>query len=250
MDSEEPPPAPAPAAAPAGVFAATQWTMVLQAGRPGEPGATLALERLFQAYWYPVYAYVRSRGHQPEDAKDLTQGFFASLLRRESLETVTPDKGRFRTFLIRSLQYHLSDVHSKAQAARRGGGSTVVELDALNPEQRYALEPESPGDSPDAAFDRRWSAVVMGRALSRLEQEQVSAGRGPAFAVLREFLGGAPHPGAYRVAEEQLGVERGTIAVRVQRLRQRCRELLIEEVRQTVGSRTELEDELRALFRR
>ena len=233
-----------------GQFAETQWSMVLRAGSPGEPGATLALERLCQAYWYPVYACVRSRGHEPEDAKDLTQAFFASLLRRESLESVSPEKGRFRTFLLRALQYHLSDARSRASAGRRGGGRQVVALDALEPEQRYALEPPAPGDSPDDAFDRRWGAVLMARAFARLEQEQTAAGKAPAFTVLREFIGGTPDAGAYRAAEEALGVARGTVAVQVQRLRQRCRELIMDEILQTVGSRAEAEEELRALFRR
>lgn len=246
----DPRPIPAPAGGDAGAFCATQWTMVLQAGNPGAPGATLALERLCQAYWYPVYACVRSRGHQPEDAKDLTQSFFASLLRRESLESVSPDKGRFRTFLMRALQYHLSDARTRESAARRGGGRAVVEFDALDPEQRYALEPAAPGDSPDAAFDRRWSAVLMARAFARLEAEQLAAGKAASFALLREFIGGAPDAGAYRAAEETLGVSKGTIAVQVQRLRQRCRELVMDEIMQTVGSRAEAEDELRALFTR
>lgn len=245
-----PPSSPVAAPADGGVFCATQWSMVLRAGSPGEPGATLALERLCQAYWYPVYACVRSRGYQPEDAKDLTQGFFASLLRRESLESVSPDKGRFRTFMMRSLQYHLSDAHARESAARRGGGRALVEFDALEPEQRYALEPQSPGDSPDEAFDRRWSAVLMSRVFARLEQEQNAAGKSGAFTVLRDFIGGAPDAGAYRTAEDKLGVARGTVAVMVQRLRQRCRELVMDEILQTVGSRAEAEEELRALFRR
>src|SRR5688572_8765250 len=189
-----------------GQFAETHWSMVLRAaGQPDAPGAATALESLCRIYWYPVYAWVRSRGHGPEDAKDLTQQFLATLLRRGSLETVNRDKGRFRTFLIRSIQYFLTDQHRQDTAAKRGGGMPLLELDSLDPEQRYAFEPVT-HDTPDAAFDRRWCNVLVTRAFQRLEAEQVAAGRGQQFAVLREFIGGAPDAGEYAQAAEKFGL--------------------------------------------
>ena len=231
-----------------GQFAKTHWSMILRAGHPEEPGAAAALENLCRQYWYPVYAWIRSLGHGPEEAQDFTQEFFASLLRRESLAGLSQEKGRFRTFLIRSIQYCLADQHSKKTAARRGGGLAPVELDGLDPEARYALEPAT-HDSPDAAFDRRWCQVLVARALQRLEDEQQAAGRGEMMEVLRDSIGGAPDPGEYARAAQALAISQNTVAATVRRLRLRCRELIMEEIMQTVENRAEAEEELRALFR-
>lgn len=156
-------------------FSATHWSLVLRAGQNGDDSAD-ALEKLCRTYWYPVYAWIRSRGHGPEEAQDLTQDFFPSLLRRDSLARVDREKGRFRTFLIRSIQYFLADHHAWKNAARRGGGRPLLELDALEPEKRYALEP-STSDSPDKDFDRHWTQVLVARSLQRLEEEPQAAGR-------------------------------------------------------------------------
>ena len=229
-------------------FDATQWSMVLRAGQGGDEGQA-ALESLCRTYWYPVYAWIRGRGNGPEDAEDLTQGFFATLLYRESLAAVSEAKGRFRTFLIRSIQYYLADEYDRRTAARRGGGVAPVELDGLSPEARYALEPAAE-DAPDAAFDRRWTQVLVARSLQRLEEEQEAAGRGAMMDQLRDFIGGEPDAGAYAAAAEKLGLSRNTVAVTVHRLRGRCRELIMEEILQTVETRAEAEVELKALFGR
>ncbi len=228
-------------------FNATHWSVVLRAGHSGEPGADTALEWLCRTYWYPVYAWIRGRGHGAEDAQDLTQGFFASLLRRDSLASVAQEKGRFRTFLIRSIQYFLADACAHRIAARRGGGRGLVELDALEPEKRYALEPVTK-DSPDAAFDRRWTQVLVTRALARLEEEQRAAGRSAVMEVLRECIGSAPDAGEYARAAQKLGISQNAVAAAVRRLRLRCRDLILEEIMETVETRTEAEAELRALF--
>ena len=229
-------------------FADTHWSIVLQAGGADEANSRPALETLCRTYWYPVYAWIRGRGFDSEESRDLTQDFFVSLLRRESLSRVDQQKGRFRTFLIRSIQYFLADYLASRDALKRGGGVRFLELDAMEPEKRYALEPMA-GDSPDAAFDRRWAHVLVTRALARLEAEQVAAGRGVWIEHLREFIGDAPGSGDYGAASLALGISRNTVAVTVRRLRQRCRDLIVEEVRQTVGSPEEAEEELRALFR-
>ena len=228
-------------------FAETHWSMVLRAGHPEAPEAAQALEGLCRAYWYPVYAWIRSRGHGAEEAQDLTQDFFASLLHRRSLAGVSQEKGRFRTFLIRSIQYFLADDHHRKTALRRGGGTPPVELDGLDPEARYAMEP-STNDSPDAAFDRRWCRVLMARAFQKLEEEQAAAGRGDVFGVLREFIGGVPDAGAYGRAAQTLGISQNAVAASVRRLRLRCRGIILAEIMETVESREEAEEELRALF--
>jgi RNA polymerase sigma factor (sigma-70 family) len=232
-----------------GRFVATHWSMVRQAGQTGEPGAAEALESLCRTYWYPVYAWIRSRGHGPEEAQDLTQDFFASLLRRDSLAGVSQEKGRFRTYLIRSIQYFLADQHAWQTAARRGGGVRPVELDGLEPEARYALEPAT-ADTPDTAFDRRWCQVLVARAFQQLEDEQLAAGRGQIMAALRGCLGGAPDAGEYERVAAELGISRNAVAATVRRLRLRCRELIMEAIMETVETREEAEAELQALFKR
>lgn len=229
-------------------FAETHWSVVLRAGQTGAQEADAALERLCRTYWYPVYAWIRSRGHGPEGAQDLTQDFFASLLRRDSLAGVSQEKGRFRTFLIRSIQYFLADYQAWRNAARRGGGRPLLELDALEPEKRFALEPVT-NDTPDAAFARCWTRVLVTEALERLEEEQKAAGRGEMMEVLREFIGSAPDGGEYARAAQSLGISQNTVAVTVRRLRLRCRELIMEEIMETVETREEAEAELQALFR-
>jgi len=229
-------------------FVETHWSVVLRAGGGAGGDADTALENLCRTYWYPVYAWIRSRGHGPEESQDLTQDFFASLLRRDSLAGVSQEKGRFRTFLIRSIQYFLADHLAWKNAARRGGGHPLLELDALEPEKRYALEPAA-GDAPDAAFDRRWTQVLVTRALQRLDEEQQAAGRGEMMETLREFIGGAPDAGEYARAAQALGISQNAVAVTVRRLRLRCRELILEGIMETVETREEAEAELRALFR-
>ena len=243
--SDSPPVAPEPGS---GHFAATHWSMVLQAGQGDAPGATEALENLCRAYWYPVYAWIRGKGHGAVEAQDFAQEFFASLLRRDSLAGVSAEKGRFRTFLIRSLQYFLTDQHRAEHAAKRGGGARLIEWDALDPAARYALEPAT-DDAPDTAFDRRWCQVLMARAFQRLEDEQAAAGRGEIIAVLKEFIGSAPDAGDYSRAAQALSLSQNAIAATVRRLRLRCREIILAEVMETVETREEAEAELRALFR-
>jgi DNA-directed RNA polymerase specialized sigma24 family protein len=168
-------------------FAATHWSLVLNAGGGDSPQANAALERFCAVYWFPLYAHIRRRGHKPEDACDLTQGSFASLFRRNSLSRVGPEKGRFRTFLLTSLYDFLADQADHRNAARRGSGSSPIELDALQTEDRYALELAS-GETPDEAFDRRWVCALMERALVRLEHEQTAADKSDHFTRLKPFL--------------------------------------------------------------
>ena len=240
----EPEPTPGPRYGDSRNFTATEWSVVLEAGL----GGAAALEKLCSHYWYPVYAWIRSRGHGPEEAQDLTQDFFSSLLRRDSLAGLSEEKGRFRTFLIRSIQYFLADYHAWRTAARRGGSKPPISLDGLSAEERYALEP-AVNDAPDAAFDRRWTLVLVTRALERLDAEQAAAGRAEMMQALREFIGGAPDAGDYARVGQALGMSQNTIAVTVRRLRLRCRELIMEEIMETVESSEEAEAELRALFR-
>jgi RNA polymerase sigma-70 factor (ECF subfamily) len=222
--------------------------MVLNAGAGDSPEAHAALERLCSTYWFPIYASIRRRGRKPEDACDLTQEFFACLLRRNSLARVGPEKGRFRTFLLTSLGYFLADQEKHRTAARRGGGKPLIELDALQAEERYALEPATE-ETPDKAFDRRWAMALMERALARLEAEHTPGGKADQFARLRHFLGREPEAGEYEAVAAPLEVTPNAIASAVRRLRLRLRELALAEAAHTVASPADAEAELKALLR-
>lgn len=226
-------------------FTTTHWSNVLNAGGGASPAA---LEKLCAAYWYPLYAHVRRGGYGPDDASDLTQEFFAVLLRRDSLAHVGPEKGLFRTFLLTSLDYFLHDHKARNRAAKRGGGLVPVALDALDAEQRYALEPVT-DETPDKAFDRRWAAALMERAFARLAEEQTQAGRAEFFASLKPLLIREVEPGEYETLEVQLAMTSNTIAKNVQRLRVRARDLLCHEAAQTVATFANAEQELHDLFR-
>lgn len=236
---------PEPAGSP--VFATTHWSVVLEARDGESPAARAALERLCSAYWFPLYAHVRRRGHGPQDAPDLTQEFFAVLLRRNSLARVGPEKGRFRTFLLTALDYFLNDQSDRALTAKRGGGVVAIPLDALAAEQRFALEPIT-NETPDKAFDRRWAAALLEQALARLAVEQTQNGKAALFAELKPMLAREIEPGEYDALAAKLGIQSNTLAKTVQRLRLRARELLIEEAAQTVAAAGDAERELRELF--
>lgn len=229
------------------VFQTTHWSNVLRAGDVDSPVARAALEKLCSGYWYPLYAHARRRGHGPDDAADLTQEFFATLLRRNSLAQVGPEKGRFRTFLLTSLDYFLIDQSARNRATKRGGGALVIQLDALDAEQRLALEPATE-ETPDKAFDRRWAAALLEQALAELETEQSREGRGELFARLRPFLGREVEAGEYDALAAELNLVPNTIAKAVQRLRLRARQLMLEKAAQTVAAAGDAEQELRDLF--
>ena len=228
-------------------FTTTHWSNVLHAGNEDSPVGRAALEQLCAGYWYPLYAHVRRRGHGPDDAADLTQGYFSTLLGRNSLASVGPEKGRFRTFLLTSLDHFLHDQRARDHAVKRGGGAKLIALDALSAEERFALEPAC-NETPDKAFDRRWAAAMLDQAFLRLQAEQSQNGHSNLFTRLRPFLAREVEPGEYHALAAELGVATNTIAKSVQRLRARARELLIDEATQTVAAAGDAEKELRQLF--
>jgi len=224
--------------------------VVLAAGQASAPGAQAALETLCRSYWYPLYAYVRRQGYGPQDAEDLTQEFFARLLRLNSLESVAPHKGRFRTFLLVSLKHFLSDARDAIRAAKRGGGQTVLSLDEGSAERRYRQEEPAVAASPEDLFDRRWLLALLDQALTRLDKEYADAGKAAQFASLKEFLQNPTEDGDYDRAAAALGLNPGAVAVAVHRLRQRYRDLVRAAIAETVSSSEEMEEELRHFFGR
>jgi RNA polymerase sigma-70 factor (ECF subfamily) len=228
-------------------FDSTHWSLVLQAGQASSPCAGAALEHLCRTYWYPLYACVRRKGLNPEDAQDITQDFFARLLRLNSLRDVGREKGRFRTFLLASLNHFLSDHWDKTRAAKRGGGRPVLSLDDENAEQRYAAE-LSVDLSPEKLFDRRWALTVLNNAMTRLQAEFNDAGKAVQFDALKVFLSCEAAPGAYDPIAPRLEMTPRAVGTAVYRLRQRYAELVRAEVANTVAGSTDVEVELNYLF--
>lgn len=229
------------------IFATTHWSVVLQAGGNDSSESTQALEKLCRAYWFPLYAFIRRKGHGEEDAKDLTQQFLASLLERKDLQTVHPRKGKFRTFLQTSLTHFLSNHRDYLQAAKRGGGRTVISLDGMPAEQFKRWEPSS-DLTPDKLFDQRWAMTLLQQAVAALRAEMATAGKGEQFESLKTFLTEDPKDGEYAAIAPRLGLTSQSVAVSVHRLRQRYRELVRAEVANTVSSPTEIKEEMQHLF--
>ena len=233
--------------APTGCFVTTHWSVVLTAGRSDTPRARAALETLCQTYWYPLYAYVRRRGNSPEDAQDLTQEFFARLLEHNRVGNVSPQKGRFRSFLLASMNHFLSDEWDKARAQKRGGGKVTF----LNLEDAETKLGEQSAETltPEMAFERRWAITLLEQVYQRLAQEYARQDKPALFEALRGSLAGAGGMAPYAVLARQLGMTEGAVKVAVHRLRHRYRELLRETIAETVSGLEEVEDELRYLCR-
>ncbi len=228
-------------------FAATHWSVVLQAANRGTPQAESALEQLCRTYWYPLYTYVRRRGFGPADAEDLTQEFFARLLQRPFLARVGPEKGRFRSFLLASMNNFLANEWDRAKAEKRGGRIAFVSMEGETPEARFARE-DIPDQQAERAFENRWALMLLETTFNRLQAETNAAGKGGLFEKLRGFLDAEPMAGEYSQIATELNWTPGAVAVAVHRLRGRYRQLLIEEVARTVADPREADDELRHLL--
>jgi RNA polymerase sigma-70 factor (ECF subfamily) len=228
-------------------FPPTLWSMVLKAGREGSVQSREALAELCDAYWYPLYAFLRRQGKSLHDAEDLTQGFFLHLFERNGLDKVRPEKGRFRSFLLAALKHFQADEWEKSRAQKRGGGASFVSFEITSAEDRYRSESVEYSD-PEKLFERRWAMTLLDRVLGRLEAEFASAGRKDRFDQLHGFLSGDRENVTYGEAAKRLGMTEGAVKIAVLRLRQRYRELLLTEVANTVASEKEVEEEMRHLF--
>lgn len=206
-----------------------------------------ALETLCRAYWPAIHAYIRRAGHPPEAARDLTQEFFARLLSKGLIGVANPQKGRFRTFLLTLLQRFLADEHDRVTAQKRGGGEVLLSLDELAAEEERPFEP-SGGLSPEQEFDRRWALATLDNALRHLRAEAERAGHGELFAALQGFLGGGEPEGTLKETGTRLGLGESAVKMRLSRWRLRYRELLRQEVGQTVPRVADLDEEMRHLF--
>lgn len=228
------------------IFVTTRWTIVLSAGRKSSPQSDHALGALCQTYWYPLYAYVRGQGRNREDAEDLVQAFFARFLERNYLEGLDAGRGKFRAFLLASLKHFLANEWDKANRQKRGGGVEHLSLDWQSAEEHYQLDPPDPA-SPDRLFDREWALALLERVITRLRDECLAEGKAKLFEQARGFLmvGEAVIP--YAKAALALGLEEGAVRVAVHRLRRRYRELLRDEIAQTLEDPGQVAEELRSL---
>jgi RNA polymerase sigma factor (sigma-70 family) len=237
-----------PPAEGAASFHTTRWTVVMKAAQSQAQGAQSALAELCRLYWYPLYIFARRRGHAPDDAQDLTQGFFLHILEQRALAGVDRLKGKFRSFLLASFQNHLSDQVDRARRLKRGGDKEFVDLDAEEAEERYRLEPVE-CLTAEKMFDARWAMMLLGEALNRLRQEYALQGKTPTFEALRVFLDpvNSREPPSYEEVANRLQVSTGAVKTLIHRLRKRYTALLREEVGRTVSDPAEIDEEIHAL---
>jgi RNA polymerase sigma-70 factor (ECF subfamily) len=229
-------------------FPTTHWSQVLVAGEGGEsPRAAEALAALCSRYWYPVYAYVRRAGHDPHNAQDLTQEFFARLIEKNFVAGASQGKGRFRSFLLVALKRFLVNEWERSRAQKRGGGRPLLSLDAEEAEARYRLEPADQ-TTPDRIYERRWALALLEEVMNTLRREYTADGKGELFELLQVFLYGDKSVLSQAEIGARFGLSESAVKSAVHRLRGRYRERLREEVAQTVVSPVDVEDELRHLL--
>lgn len=229
-------------------FATTRWSLVLAAGGRATAQSRLALAALCEAYWQPLYAYVRRRGFTADEAQDLTQDFFARLLEKDVVERADPRRGRFRSFLLGSLNHFLANHRRRQHTRKRGGGARLLSLDFSAGERHVQLEPMHEL-TPERVFERRWALTLLERVLAGLHDEYTAAGKATLFDSLRDHLDGGSDAAVYDDIAKRLGMSEGAVKVAAHRLRRRFRDRLRAEVAQTVDDSAEVEDELRALLR-
>jgi RNA polymerase sigma factor (sigma-70 family) len=230
-----------------GRFPTTQWSRVVTAGRGDAAQAREALSGLCQAYWYPIYAYIRHRRYTPDQARDLTQDIFAYVLERDLFAKADPARGRFRAFLRTVCARQLAGRRDQEKAAKRGGGRSFLSIDPLDAEGRYTREPAEQL-TPERIFDRTWALTLLDRVVERLRVEYDDAGRTAKFEELIALLTRDSASGAYSEVAGRLGTTEGNVRVAVHRLRLRYGLLLREEIAATVVDATQVEDEIRTLF--
>lgn len=230
-----------------GSFATTRWSLVLAAGRPSAPASSAALALLCQNYWYPIYAYVRRRGYSADDAEDHVQEFFATLLDKRTLRIADPERGKFRIFLLTVCRRFLIKVDERRRTRKRGSGRPPLSIDVSAGERRYRHEPFHEL-TPERLYERRWALSLLETVLSRLEAEYGSRNKAGLFNELKVLLTGKGTPASYVEIGRRLQLSEGAVKAAVHRLRRRYRDLIREEIGQTVGSPAEVEEELAHLL--
>jgi len=233
--------------APSPLFLTTRWSVVLAARHDASPEVGAALETLCRTYWYPLYAWVRRQGHNPHDAQDLTQEFFARLLQKDYLQAAAREKGRFRTFLIVALKRFLANERDRARAQKRGGGQALLSLDTATAESRYQIEPAATL-SADLIYERRWALTLLEQTMTALREEFTSAGKQREFESLKTFLTAERGEIPYSEIAAKLGINESAARVSVHRLRKRFREVFRQQIAHTVARPEDVEEEMRYLL--
>ncbi|HUE69957.1 MAG TPA: sigma-70 family RNA polymerase sigma factor [Pirellulaceae bacterium] len=228
-------------------FATTRWSVVLAAGHDRSPGGRQALVALCETYWQPLYAFVRRRGYGADEAQGLVQEFFARLLEKESVAAADPARGKFRSFLLSSLNHFLANEWRRERAQKRGGERPILSLDFQHGESSLAIEPAH-DLTPEKLFERRWALTLLTQALARLRDEYAASGKLPLLERLQPYLAGDRDAAPYLELARELGMSDGAVKVAVHRLRRRCRDILRDEIAQTVAGPEEVDEELRDLF--
>jgi RNA polymerase sigma-70 factor (ECF subfamily) len=228
-------------------FRTTHWTVVLEAASPDAMSDGAAFADLYLAYWYPLYAYVRRRGFSPAEAEDITQDFFTRLVSKQSLSGLQRDGGKFRSFLLRSLDNFLANEWDRAQAQKRGGGQRPLSLNVEEGEARFALDAPD-AETPESLFEKRWAFTLLEHVTGQLREEHTEANKRELFDQLRPHLQGDRSGPAYATVAAQCGMSEGAVKVAVHRMRHRYGELLWQEIARTVSSPAEVDDELRYLI--
>jgi DNA-directed RNA polymerase specialized sigma24 family protein len=231
-----------------GQFITTHWSAVLLSAQSQAPGSDKAREEFCRLYWYPLYAFIRRRGYNPDDARDLTQGFFLFILGRKALQRATPEKGKFRSFLLGSLKNYLSNEYQRENAIKRGGRIDFVPVDFSNGEDRYSREPAD-SLTPEKIFEANWAMTLLERAIEQLKAEYSAQGKGTIFETLRPYLdlSGIAQAPSYEAAADKLKVTGAGVKTLIHRFRKRYSEILREAVAQTIADPTQIDDEIRSL---
>ncbi|UCG49219.1 MAG: hypothetical protein JSU94_05435 [Phycisphaerales bacterium] len=231
-----------------GRFATTHWSVVRSAGRPGSMHYQQALETLCRTYWFPLYAYLRRHGYDAEAAEEHTQAFFARLLEKHGLRLADPARGKFRSFLLAALKHFVANELKRAKALKRGGRMKTLSLNFQKAESQYALEPAD-RLTPEKLFERSWALTVLERTMARLAAESRAAGKQNLFERLKIYLTTDRGSVPYAEAAQELDMTEGAIKVAVHRLKKRYRELLRDEIAQTVEYEQQVDEEIRELFK-
>jgi RNA polymerase sigma factor (sigma-70 family) len=228
-------------------FLTTHWSAVLRAGQTDSPQAKDALAELCRTYWYPLYAFARRQGHGPQDAEDLTQGFFARILAANTVADAQREKGRFRSFLLVAFRRYMVNEWQRQHAQKRGWFHELVSIDHEKAEA--VLESElACAPTPEAFYERQWALTLLEEVMRRLRDEYVSSGRAALFEHLRACAGGDESALPYATIAARLKLTEAAVKMAVRRLRLRYREILREEIGKTVHEPAEVDDEIRCLF--
>lgn len=229
-----------------GEFLTTRWSVVLSAGHAGSEAGRASLEVLCSSYWYPLYTYVRRRGHDADEARDLTQGFFTRLFEKQDIQDADPERGRFRAFLLTALKHYLANEWDREQAQKRGGGRVHVSIDMEGADERFGIRARRE-ESPERSFERAWALALLERVLDALRKDYEARGKSETFAALKGFLTTEGTESQAAIAE-RLGTTEGAVKVAVHRLRGRYREAIRDEIASTLANPADIDAELATLF--